>query len=147
MLDERPTAAELIAAVAEFLEQKAMPQLDSATAFHAKVAVNVLRIAQREIEREINHELRGNSDNAHAENNSTPHDSADAAELKRLRALCNAANAHKIADLNRELCARIADGRLATDDVALRAHLLASVRERLAVDNPKYPSLAALPAD
>ena len=39
MLDERPTAAELIAAVAEFIETKVAPQLDGHTAFHTKVAL------------------------------------------------------------------------------------------------------------
>lgn len=120
MLDERPSAAELIAAVAEFLEQKAAPQLDAHTAFHAKVAVNVLRIVEREL-------LAG----------------SDAGELTRLQALCAGAGGDATA-LNRELCARIADGRIATDDPALRAHLLQSVRTRIAIDNPKYPSLTVL---
>lgn len=131
MLDERPTAAELIAAVADFIEQKAAPQLDAHTAFHAKVAVNALRIVQREVERELRAGQAGTS--------------ADAAELARLRALCAAdtgAEATTVAALNRELCARIADGRIAVDDDALRRHLLQSVLDRLAVDNPKYPSLA-----
>lgn len=134
MLDERPTAAELIAAVADFIEQKAAPQLDAHTAFHAKVAVNALRIVQREVERELRAGQAGAS--------------ADAAELARLRALCAAGDGTEatVAALNRELCARIADGRLAVDDDALRRHLLQSVLDRLAVDNPKYPSLTAAPS-
>lgn len=123
MLDERPTAAELVAAVADFLEKKAMPQLDAHTGFHAKVAVNALRIVQREIERE----LRGG---------------ADKDELARLRTLCHVDDGADLPALNRELCARIADGRLAVDDSPLRQHLMKSVLARLAVDNPKYPSLA-----
>lgn len=132
MLDERPTAAELIAAVADFIEQKAAPQLDAHTAFHAKVAVNALRIVQREVERELRAGQAGTS--------------ADAAELARLRALCAADTGAEttVAALNRELCARVADGRIAVDDAALRRHLLQSVLDRLAVDNPKYPSLTAV---
>lgn len=132
MLDERPTAAELIAAVADFIEQKAAPQLDAHTAFHAKVAVNALRIVQREVERELRASQAGSS--------------ADAAELARLRALCAADDGTDatVAALNRELCVRIADGRIAVDDDALRRHLLQSVLDRLAVDNPKYPSLTAV---
>jgi hypothetical protein len=121
MLDERPTAAELIAAVAEFIETKATPHLDARTAFHAKVAVNVLRIVERELDRE-----------RHAGNQ---------AELERLRALCSAGNDADLAALNRELCARISDGRIAIDDPALQEHLMSSVLDRIAVDNPKYPSL------
>lgn len=121
MLDERPTAAELVAAVADFLERKAVPQLtDSHTAFHAKVAVNALRIVERE--------LRAGP---------------DLAERARLLALCGdrvAADAD-LNTLNRALCALISDGRIATDDPALLEHLQRSVQARLAIDNPKYPSL------
>lgn len=131
MLDERPTAAELIAAVADFIEQKAAPQLDAHTAFHAKVAVNALRIVQREVERELRAGQAGSS--------------ADAAELARLRALCATDDGVEatVAALNRELCDRIADGRIPADGAALRQHLMQSVLERMAVDSPKYPSLAA----
>ena len=124
MLDERPTASELIAAVAEFIEMKAAPQLDARTAFHAKVAVNVLRIVERELDRE----RRGGNET----------------ELARLRALCNGGDNTDLATLNRELCARIADGRIAIDDPVLQDHLTSSVLDRIAVDNPKYPSLIAV---
>lgn len=123
MLDERPTAAELVAAVADFLEHKATPQLDAATAFHAKVALNVLRIVEREL----------------AQGAAT-----DAAERARLAALLG--HDGELSVLNAELCTRIADGTVATGDTALRAHLLASARDRLAVDNPKYPSLKHAPS-
>lgn len=122
MLDERPTAAELVAAVAGFLEDKAMPQLDAHTAFHAKVAVNVLRIVERE--------LALGAD-------------ADRAEHARLRRLLGQEGDLKA--LNAELCERIADGRLATDDAGLRAALLDSVLARMTVDSPKYPSLKQVP--
>ncbi|MFZ5756354.1 MAG: DUF6285 domain-containing protein [Pseudomonadota bacterium] len=119
MADQRPTAAELIAAVADFLERKAAPQLDAHTAFHAKVAVNALRIVEREL-------LAG----------------PDHAALGRLRALCTPADpAADAGSLNRELKARIADGRIDTGDAALLDHLLKDVLTRIAVDSPKYPSL------
>jgi len=108
MLDERPTAAELIAAIAEFIEKEVAPQLDGHTAFHVKVALNGLRIVERELER-------------------------------------HGGGADGIARSNSELCARIADGRVAIDDPALLEHLLENVLDRIAVDNPKYPSLNALP--
>ena len=49
-LQDRPTAVELLDAVAGFLEQDVAPALDARLRFHARVAVNVLRILQREWE-------------------------------------------------------------------------------------------------
>jgi hypothetical protein len=47
---DRPTAPELLDAVAEFLERDVAPLLDARLRFHARVAVNVLRIVEREWE-------------------------------------------------------------------------------------------------
>ena len=49
-LQDRPTAPELLDAVAGFLEQDVAPLLDARLRFHARVAVNVLRILEREWE-------------------------------------------------------------------------------------------------
>jgi hypothetical protein len=49
-LQDRPTGVELLDAVAGFLEQDVAPALDARLRFHARVAVNVLRILQREWE-------------------------------------------------------------------------------------------------
>lgn len=45
----RPTAAELVTAVAEFLETEVREATDGAVNFHARVAANVLRIVEREL--------------------------------------------------------------------------------------------------
>ncbi|WP_299565050.1 DUF6285 domain-containing protein [uncultured Mycolicibacterium sp.] len=45
----RPTAAELVAAVAEFLDNEVRQACDGPVAFHARVAANVLRIVEREL--------------------------------------------------------------------------------------------------
>lgn len=45
----RPTAAELLAAVAEFLEGEVRTATSGAVGFHALVAANVLRIVEREV--------------------------------------------------------------------------------------------------
>ena len=82
------------------------PQLEGHTAFHTRVALNALRIVERELERDC----RGG---------------ADEAELDRLRALCGTSAGAAlwkdagISTLNGELCACIADGRVAIDDPAL----------------------------
>jgi Domain of unknown function (DUF6285) len=45
----RPTAAELIAAVAEFLETDVRESPEGHVNFHARVAANALRIVEREL--------------------------------------------------------------------------------------------------
>ena len=45
----RPTAAELVAAVAEFLESDVRQATGGAVNFHARVAANALRIVEREL--------------------------------------------------------------------------------------------------
>jgi Domain of unknown function (DUF6285) len=45
----RPTAAELIAAVAEFLETDVRESTEGQVNFHARVAANALRIVEREL--------------------------------------------------------------------------------------------------
>ena len=48
-LNGRPTAAELVAAVAEFLEGDVRANTTGAVNFHALVAANALRIVEREL--------------------------------------------------------------------------------------------------
>lgn len=45
----RPTAAELIAAVADFLDNDVRNSTDGQVSFHARVAANVLRTVEREL--------------------------------------------------------------------------------------------------
>jgi hypothetical protein len=48
-LHSAPTAAELVAAVAEFLETDVRDGTSGSVNFHARVAANVLRIVEREL--------------------------------------------------------------------------------------------------
>lgn len=48
-LHGRPTAAELAAAVGEFLREEVMPALDGRLRFHTLVAANVLGVIEREL--------------------------------------------------------------------------------------------------
>ncbi len=48
-LSGRPTAAELVAAVADFLDNDVRSACDGQVGFHARVAANVLRIVEREL--------------------------------------------------------------------------------------------------
>lgn len=45
----RPTAAELVAAVADFLDNEVRSAIEGPVNFHARVAANVLRIVEREL--------------------------------------------------------------------------------------------------
>ncbi|KUI31039.1 hypothetical protein AU195_11395 [Mycobacterium sp. IS-1496] len=45
----RPTAAELVAAVADFLDDEVRPAIDGHVGFHLRVATNVLRTVEREL--------------------------------------------------------------------------------------------------
>ncbi|GIW43193.1 MAG: hypothetical protein KatS3mg077_0475 [Candidatus Binatia bacterium] len=48
-MQDRPTIRELLHAVQLFLEQEVVPSLSGRKQFHARVAANVLAIAQREL--------------------------------------------------------------------------------------------------
>jgi hypothetical protein len=51
MMAERPTATELVDAVREFLETEILPAIDDERLrFRARVAINALAIAERELE-------------------------------------------------------------------------------------------------
>ena len=47
-MQDRPTAAELLATVAGYLEDELMPALDGPLAYRTRVAANLVRILQRE---------------------------------------------------------------------------------------------------
>jgi hypothetical protein len=133
-MQDRPTVAELLDAVRGFLEKDAVDALDGTARFHARVAANVLAIAARELELEP---------------------AQLAAEWQRLDALLGGlpAPADLVAlrratrERTEALCERIRSGD--ADDGPFRdavlAHVRATVREKLAVANPKL--LAAEDAD
>ena len=112
---DQPSSLELVTAVREFIEKHAMPELQGRTAFHARVAANALAIVARELEQG---------------------DPVNSAERERLRRLLQQDGT--LAELNRELCRRIRDGRIAWDDPALGAHLVPTTLAKVAVDQPNY---------
>ena len=68
-------------------------------------------------------------------------DTFEAEAVGRMRALLGRADGD--ADtLAAALCIAIRNGRFATDDPALLAHLHASANEKMAIDNPGYPPVA-----
>lgn len=117
MMDQ-PSIRELVDAVREFIETKAMPELKGHTAFHARVAANALGIVLRQLERGT---------------------IADAAELARLKALLGREGT--LEELNRALCQAIRSGGVEIDSDALQRHLKLTTRDKIEIDQPNYSGL------
>ena len=115
MPTNRPTREELLEAVAEFLEKRVMPKLDKHTAFHTRVAANVLNIVRRELE--LGPGL-------------------DAEELDRLKNLLGQDGT--LEELNTELCNRIHQGNLNHTNPELMEHLYRTTMGKVSVDQPTY---------
>ncbi len=114
-MQDQPTAAELVEAVRDFIQNVAMPQLQARDAFHARVAANALGIVHRELE-------------------IAPQDNSE--ELQRIRELLDTDGS--LEDLNRELCTRIRKGEIDLDTPGLLRHLNKTTLTKLAIDQPKY---------
>jgi Domain of unknown function (DUF6285) len=117
MMDQ-PSMRELVEAVRNFLEQKAIPELKGHTAFHARVAANALAIVVRQLEQGAQ---------------------ADAAELARLRALLGRDGT--LEELNRALCRAIRDGDIDILSPELQQHLERIARAKIEIDQPSYSGL------
>lgn len=112
---ERPTAAELIEAVREFLERDLMSALEGRLVFHTRVAVNALGIVERDLQLGA----------AHA-----------TAERSRLLGLLG--HDGDLDDLRAELAAAIRSGALDDRRTEVLAALRKTTEEALTVANPKY---------
>lgn len=114
-LHDRPTAAELVAAVREYLERDVMTTAEGRVAFHARVAVNVLGMVERELDLGA---------------------AQDTDERTRLVALLG--HEGTVRELTEELARRIREGSLdvAWDDSV--AAVRETVRAKLEVANPRY---------
>jgi hypothetical protein len=114
-LHDRPSAAQLVAAVRDFLERVAQPELSGHSAFHARVAANALAIVERELALAAGQ---------------------DAAERERLRGLLGGDG--PLEAQNRALCRAIRAGEISLETPALLEHLRATTLAKLAVDQPNY---------
>lgn len=106
---DRPSLAELVEAVREWLDHDVVPATDGRLRFHARVAANMLGMVERELE------LGTEQAEAHR---------------RRLDAL-------GVAD-DTELAAAIRDRRLDDRAVEVRSLLLDAVIDKLRVANPRY---------
>jgi len=118
MAQDRPTASELLAAIADFLREEATPALDKAEprlGFQMRVAVNSLSILERE---------------------ARLGPAADAAEQARLANLLDRDGT--LDELNRELAHQLRAGKRDERDAALMEHLDATIADKIAIANPRW---------
>jgi hypothetical protein len=114
-MQDRPTAAELIGAVREFLEQDVMSAIEGRVAFHMRVAVNALGMVERELEL-----------------------APDTEREEHARAVAILGHDASTRELERELAARIRAGEVTHDDAPVVEHVRATVRDKLRIANPRY---------
>lgn len=117
MMDQ-PSMRELVEAVRDFIEQKAMPELKGHTAFHARVAANALSIVARELE--------------------LGPKSAEEEHARLVALLCQDGS---LEELNRELCRRVRSGAFDLNTPGLADHLATTTREKVLIDQPGYSGL------
>jgi hypothetical protein len=123
-MQDEPRPDEMLTAVAAFLKGPAVRESGAHIAFQLRVCANAVEIAQRCI---------------------TLGPPAEAEELASLRALLLIDG--DLPMLNRELAARIRDGRVTLETPGLKAHLWATTMAKLAVDQPNYSGYRAALAE
>lgn len=116
-MQDDPTPAELIKAVADFLRADVMPQLSGHAAFKLRVGVNALDLVTRQL---------------------TLSETSDAAEHQRLTQILGLHGT--LDDLNRDLADTIAKGDVGLHGPGVADHLWQTTMEKLAVDQPNYAS-------
>ena len=113
MIFDRPTSAELVEVVSEFLEKETKSQLPNHLAFKTQIAINVLNIVKRELTNEevltkestkILMNLFKDSDEASIEN----------------------------------LAKQIETGKIKLDNAELQEALIEITKKKISVDNPRY---------
>jgi len=123
-MQDHPTPAEILAAVAAFLKTVTGPELAPHTAFQLRVAANALELAGRDM---------------------ILSPAADAAELARLTTLLGKTGS--LLDLNAELAQRIDAGKADLTTPGVAEHLWATTLAKLAVDQPNYSGYRAALAE
>lgn len=116
-MQDDPTPAELIKAVADFLRADVMPQLTGHAAFKLRVGVNALDLVTRQL---------------------TLSEASDTAEHQRLTQIIGLHGT--LDDLNRDLADAIAKGDVGLHGPGVADHLWQTTMEKLVVDQPNYAS-------
>lgn len=110
-----PDSGRLLQAAVDYLDQDLLPTLEGYHRFQLRVCVNALRIVAREVAQGAAMEQR---------------------EQQRLEQLLG--HAGSVPALNAELADRIAAGDLPLETAGLVAHLQATLRDALAINNPAW---------
>ena len=116
-MQDEPTPAELIKAVADFLRNEITPVIKGHNAFKLRVGINALELVTRQLVLE-----QGS-------------DAAEAARLSKLLGMLGS-----LGELNRALADRIANGEMDLQTPGLADHLWQTTMAKLAVDQPNYAS-------
>jgi Domain of unknown function (DUF6285) len=142
VMHDRPTAAELVDAVTEFLERDLQPSIEGRLAFHTRVAVNALRIVRREMElgpeldavrRSGLHELLGDKGAG-----ATGVTSSERGEAHADATMDPAVAGATTRELEVDLARRVRDGSLDARRPELVAYLRATLRLQLDIVHPGY---------
>lgn len=97
-MQDRPTRQEFLKGIARFLESEVVPALKEPLRFHTRVAANLLKIIDRELEMEPIHLLK-EADGLRCLLGRSPAGSTPVADLKL-----------EVREMNEELCRRIRQG-------------------------------------
>jgi uncharacterized protein DUF6285 len=116
-MQDEPTPAELIKAVADFLRGELAPQISGHAAFKLRVSINALDLVTRQL--------------ALAQ-------ASDATEAARLSQLLGIQGS--LDELNLALADRIAKSEVDLQTPGLADHLWQTTMDKLAVDQPNYAS-------
>ena len=116
-MQDEPTPTELIKAVADFLRNEITPVISGHNAFKLRVGINALDLVTRQL---------------------TQEQGSDATEAGRLKQLLGSDGS--LAELNRALADRIAEGEIDLQTPGLADHLWQTTMDKLAVDQPNYAS-------
>jgi hypothetical protein len=116
-MQDEPTPAELIKAVADFLRNEITPVIKGHNAFKLRVAINALGLVTRHLALEQD---------------------SDAGEAARLTQLLGMDGS--LIELNRALADKIAKGEVDLQTPGLSEHLWQTTMDKLAVDQPNYAS-------
>jgi hypothetical protein len=116
-MQDEPTPTELIKAVADFLRNDIAPMISGHNAFNLRVSINALDLVTRQLTLEQDG------------------DAAEAARVSRLLGMQGS-----LAELNRTLADRIANGELDLQTPGLADHLWQTTMDKLAIDQPNYAS-------
>jgi len=115
MSTNRPNAQELVESVREFLEDKVQPALGEQLSFHTRIAINILKIVERELELgpKLNRE-----------------------EIERLGQILGQEGG--LEELNAALCEKLKNGEIDYQNQEVIEHLRLSTMGKLSIDNPEY---------